>query len=392
MRAKRIVTMLLVVVMLVSSMSAMAFAGTEETQFPNVYAAMSMGNWDCEHSADFYGQENVKLVLSKESTGFSAEIPLTYDEDLQWYSAELNDPALDEVIKEVGPVYNETYDGATLLESCGYTVTVEGIDAEHFSDMEVSCDVMTAETLKTTVDFITQMLVEMIQEEDPSFEGWESFDELLAAYEEILKDPEMGYTDEEIEEELAGIASYFEMVEQLENGTYAGELMFSVYANCTCAAKVDYVVYHEYYDADGNYVAQESEFLQAADGETIQVADLATVTEYDGVKYEVEGYYTLDPETYDWDFENPITEFTVSEYEYAEVMIKYVPADDTDETVPVDNDTDNDDENVQTEEVTEETEETAVDTGVPKTGDETSIAMYVLLMAAAAFGLKKVRA
>jgi len=292
MKAKKLLVMLLVMIMLISSLGMTAFA-EEQTQepFPNIMGTLDLNNYDCEHYEEFTGKTDVKLVVSKGD--FSVDIPLEWDADLEWYYTEGNIPELDAVITEVGPVYEEimySEEMVDVLKECGYTVSVEGIDAEHFNEVEITCDVMTAESLRESLDMIIGLLNGLIQEADPEAEEIESFDELLVMYEEILRDPENEYTEEEIQEELAAIQAYNDMVLALEDGTYAGELMLTVNVLCECPVVLDYDVYHTYYNSETDYVDVNYGTEKVEVGQEINVAD-SIKTEYDGKTYKVKAIY-----------------------------------------------------------------------------------------------------
>ena len=131
-----------------------------------------------------------------------------------------------------------------------------------------------------------------------------------------------------------------------------------------------FFISHEYHDAEGNYVWDDFSTVIYEPGETVDVADLEVITEVDGVEYEVEGVYLLDEEGENWDYENPVTEFTVEED--MDVLIVYVEAADEEGTAgSIEN------------EGTTGSGDVSADDESPKTGDDFEPAPFIVLMAAA---------
>jgi hypothetical protein len=242
------------------------------------------------------------------------------------------------------------------------------------------------------------MIEEAIMEYDPTYVPTGSFDALLEIYKEMLLDPEGGdLTEEEVEEALAEITAYEDLMAKLESGEYAGELTVYCALECECVELAEYTLYHEYYDENDEYVAQETEWPLVPNGSVVTTEQLKEmyVTEYEGKKYEVEGVYLVDNETGEVDWDNPVEEFTVVDgydeetetWYWTEVVIKYVlAADDTGNNVGGEGNGDQDNSN------TDDKNDSKVESGVPPTGDNTSIGFFVLLMAAAVVGLKKIKA
>lgn len=429
---KKTLGVLLVLVMVVSSMTTMAFAA-DEVAYPNFYGSVWVENYDCIHKTD----AEVSIKISKEGME-DIVIPLPYDEEFEENVIETTVEGVDDIIKEVGPVYDAAFldenmdyvEPLTIMEELGYTVEVviEDNDDDHeflLEDAGLYVDVLTYESVKATLNSMVETLEEIILEYDPTYEPVGSFDALLEMYKEVLMNPDgWDMTEEEAEEELADIMYLEAMLAALESGEYAGQLMISATIPCECLELIEYTLYHEYYDGNDEYVAQEMLFPRVPNGEVIKVEDLEYVTEYDGVEYEVEGVYLIDNETWEADWENPIEEFTAvdyydeetDEYYWTEVVIKYVPVSEDLDSELGDGGSLDDNGGVTGEgaegeakpepeakpeakpepqpQPTPETEEVkpAPETDVPPTGDATNLGLYIALMFVAAFVMKKAKA
>ncbi len=410
---KRVLGILLICAMVLSGMTTMAFAG-EET-YPNFLGNVWTNNWSCIHNGD----AEVSIKITKEGMD-DVVVPVPFNEEIGEYYVETVVEGVDEIIKEVGPVYDATLsedsldvtDALAIMKDLGYSVEVVIVDndEEHefiIGDDEVYVDFLTAASLQLSLDFTIEFIEELLVMFDPTYEPTGSFEAFIEAYKEMLMDPEGGdLTAEEAEEALAEIYTLEEMIAALESGEYAGEMTVYLAASCDCPELVEYTLYHEYYDEEGEYVAQETEFLAAENGQVVTAEDLEDVyvTEYDGVEYEVEGMYLLDCETLEVDWENPVDEFTVidyydeetEEYYWTEVVVKYVPVSEEPGEDPGDEPGNvpgagGDDEQKPADKPADK-EEPKEDGKVPTTGDNANMVLYVLLLGAAVVALKKVRA
>ncbi len=401
MNVKKVLSILVICAMILSGMTSMAFAEDSITAepYPNFLGDVWTSNYDCEKKADL----EVSIKISKEGMN-DIVVPLPYDADLEEYYLETVVEGIDDIVREVGPVYasalmdeDETNDDALpIMESLGYSVEViaEDNDPDHevFLDLAtVEVEFVTYETTKMILDLITEMIEEAILEYDPTYVPTGSFDALLEVYKEMLLDPEgADMTEEEVQEALAEIEAYETMMNALESGEYAGEMLVYADVPCNCPELVEYTLYHEYYDENGEYVAQETEFPVTVNGTVVDVDDLQYVTDYEGVKYEVEGVYLVDNETGDVDWESPVDEFTVIDlydeetdtYYWTEVVIKYTPVSD---------DAGGDEGDIEGDQGDNKPTDKGEST-VPPTGDDTSLGFFALLMAAALVGLKKIKA
>ena len=81
---KKTLGVLLVLVMVVSSMTTMAFAA-DEVAYPNFYGSVWVENYDCIHKTD----AEVSVKISKEGME-DIVIPLPYDEEFEEYYCEVN--------------------------------------------------------------------------------------------------------------------------------------------------------------------------------------------------------------------------------------------------------------------------------------------------------------
>ena len=407
MNIKKLLSVLMICIMIVSGVTTMAFAeevGLEA--YPNFCGSVWTDNHNCVHKAD----SNVSIKISKEGMS-DVIVTIPYDADIEEYYIETVTEGMDDILREVAPVYDseilangiDAVDGLAIMESLGYSVEViaeDNDDSHEFSvDSEsLYVEILTYNSVKVVLDLVVTMLEEAIMEYDPTYVPTGSFDALLEIYKEMLLDPEGGdLTEEEAEEALAEIMAYEDLMAKLESGEYAGELTVYCALECECVELAEYTLYHEYYDENDEYVAQETEWPLVPNGSVVTTEQLKEmyVTEYEGKKYEVEGVYLVDNETGEVDWDNPVEEFTVIDgydeetetWYWTEVVIKYVPAaDDTGDNAGGEGNGDQNNSN------TDDKNDSKVESGVPPTGDNTSIGFFVLLMAVAVVGLKKIKA
>lgn len=328
---KKLLALLTATVMIFSSM-ALVGCGTEDTAYPNCQGVVYVENSDCQHLQD----AEVRVSIANDSE--TVTLPLTYSEEWCGYYVEDSFDEVAAIIEEVAPDYDAALeageDTSNILEEHGYTVTavIEDNDDQHdYTVTDITCDFLTAYSLKVTTDFIANQLVMLYETEiedsssdidivindegTATINGEEvTFDMFVEEYGKVIED----------EEELAALEEYKGMKDALEDGSYPGKLTFTVNVSCTCPVLTSYSLYHEYYDANGEYVAQEYVDMSGEEGETVAVKDIELMEEYDGQKYQLEGVYLFDSETGEWLLDNPIDEYTVSEY--MEVLFKYVPA------------------------------------------------------------------
>ena len=419
---KKLLSILLVMALVLSGMTSMAFAGEEAEALPNFFGNVWAYNYDCVHKAD----TEVSVKITKEGME-DVVIPIPYDEEWEEYVFEGVVEGLDAIIKDVAPAYDAAFedeavdyvDALSIMQDLGYSVEVvmEDNDAEHefvIGEDELYVDLLTYASVKASLDFVIEFIEDLLVEFDPTYVPTGSFEAFLKAYKEMLMDPDgMDMDKEDAEEALAEIAALEEMLAALASGEYAGQMTVSVGADCECPELAEYTLYHEYYDEEGEYVAQEWEFPRVPQGTVVKVEDLEYVTEYEGVEYEVEGVYLVDTESGEVDWENPVDEFTVvdyydeelDEYFWTEVLVKYVPVSEDpgeepgDEPVvpgPGEGTTGGEGEgNDDAQKPTDKPADKPADkeeTKTPVTGDATVILPYVLLMAGAAIVYRKVRA
>lgn len=420
MKMKRMLGILLVLVLVISSMTTMAFAAQV---YPNFEGDVSAGKYDCVHKTD----AEVSVVISKKGME-DIVISLPYNEYYDSYYAEDVVDGVDKIVKVMAPFYDivgKYVDALKIMKGLGYSVSVviEDYDEEHqynMEDMSLYVDFETPVTLYKEYKELIAEKSEEIKQVYPDYEYDGSFDNFVAKYKEMLMHPDGWDQDEESAEEMLAydLEDLFIVKAKLDAakaGDYPGQMQVGVYVTCECPDLIEYSLYHEYYDENGEYVAQESEWPRVLPNTVISVDELEFVTEYDGVEYQVEGVYLYDSEKGEVDWDNPIDKFTVVDYYdeetevyyHTDVVIKYVPVSDETgdgtgqgtggegtpeggEGTPEGGEGTTGDNNNQ-DSVNKDDSGSKDDSKTPSTGDMLTVVPYVLLMAAAVVCLKKVR-
>lgn len=381
---KKLFVWVMALVMVLSSMSVVAFAddNSGEKTYPNYNAIIYVENEDCVHKDKL----DVKIELTAGNT--EALLTLKYDPDLDAYVDEGYMTAIDaEILKAVPELTAK--------------IVVDDGDATHEiyndSDMLAATIVHTKDEIKAeadaTMNYIMYWVYEMVKD-DP--EALAEVEKILGGTlsvddnENLLIDGRvLGMQDmidiskrnaEELgldEEALAEIEAYEKM---MASDAFLGQVEITETIKCNCPDIVDYNLYHEYYDGNGDYVAQEYIDSRDAAGTVIKVADIPLKEEYDGVKYTFKGAYLYDEKKDGWDYDNPLTEFTVAEN--MEVGLVY----ETDEVLFGDGDgngnggADGNDDGDRNDGVAEDVD------GTVDTGDDFNMLPFVALMVLAAGG------
>lgn len=413
MNMKRMVGILLVLILVISSMTTMAFAAEV---YPNFEGDVSAGKYDCVHKTD----AEVSVVISKKGME-DIVISLPYNEYYDSYYAEDVVDGVDKIVKVMAPFYDivgKYVDALKIMKGLGYNVDVviEDNDEAHEYNMEDTSIYVDFETPITLYKEYKELIAdksEDIKQVYPDYEYDGSFDNFVAKYKEMLMHPDGWDQDEESAEEMLeyDLEDLFIVKAKLDAakaGDYPGQMQVGVYVTCECPDLIEYTLYHEYYDEDDQYVAQDMEFSRALPDSVVSVDELGYITEYDGVEYQVEGVYLYDSETGEVDWDNPIDKFTVVDYYdeetevyyHTDVVIKYVPVSDETgdesgegtggEGIPEGgNGTTGGDNNQDS--ANKDDSGSKDDSKTPSTGDMLTVVPYVLLMAAAVVCLKKVR-
>ena len=360
---KKLLVFVLAVIMVFSTMSVAAFA--EEGQavtYPNLSIGVSVDNPDCIH----YDDAKVSVKITKNDLTV-ASIDLNYDKEWGQYSFEGRQEGIDAIIDEIAgneslmKEYSDwmadlnTEEDFDILAKAGYEVEVIAEDNDANHDFEVyglESSIATKELIEETTDAIANMVVMMIINSSSAAEIAEvavlfggvnlvakegtayivyadntekavGFNDLL----DLVKNEDVAKEMELEDDDIAAIKEYEDMMAAMEAGTYKGELDIYADLKCGCQVMNEYTLYHEYYDADGKYIAQVSSDVKAAEGTVVKVEDLKLIEKYDGENYKFDGVYLYNEKNDEWDWANPITEFTVpltTSDEYLSVCIKYV--------------------------------------------------------------------
>ena len=360
---KKLLAMIMAVIMVFTTMSAVAFAEDEQAgTYPNLSVGVSIDNPDCIH----YDDAKVSVKITKDDL-IVASIDLNYDKEWGQYSFEGRQDGIDTIINEIAgneelmKEYSDwmadlnTEEDFDILAKAGYEIEVIAEDNDANHDFEVyglESSIATKELIEETTDAIANMVVMMIINSSSAAEIAEvavlfggvnlvakegtayivyadntekavGFNDLL----DLVKNEDVAKEMELEDDDIAAIKEYEDMMAAMEAGTYKGELDIYADLKCGCQVMNEYTLYHEYYDADGKYIAQVSSDVKAAEGTVVKVEDLKLIEKYDGESYGFEGVYLYNEKTGDWDWKNPVTEFTVPSIasdEYLQVCIKYV--------------------------------------------------------------------
>lgn len=370
---KRFSVVIIVVMLMISSTSVGVYAQTYgETDLVNFNGCVQMYSDKCVH----FEKSIPEIIISKDGQELvRAAIPYSDENGGNILYDEI--AGADVILEEITPLVNnaslsdENFD---LIKDCGYdvSVTIDVNDPEH--EYIVDEVYMTAETqemyeliilgfaeyvvveCKDEVEHLTGKTVTEVETEDDYYvmigDKKLTLEDFFVIYKEMCTD----------EEGLAEIADIEERYYAYKNGEFGGQLIIVANIECTCPVYGEYYVYHEYYDAAGNYVAQEMIDFNAVVGTVIKPAkDIEIIEEYDGLKYKFVGFYGADEEG--WDFSKTVKEFTVDEEETVGICAKYVAV--TEEGAVTDDvQTDKDDS--------------------PATGDDFNATTYLVLMMIAA--------
>lgn len=435
MKMKRILVAVLALAVMIAYMPTAAFAKTETQVAPrfstlvdknlaqtgeemldsetlgNLEANIDLDNDACQQAET---SKSVLKITNKDGN-------IVVEEDLVYKDGSFGlegtvegvDEIIDAISADYADAYNNYYDGIDdidaipMMEKYGYKVEIVMTDSDEEHEFEVTDlfgTLMNKEVFEDTMDLVIDLFVGFFEEELEEALGIEieyieidgekvpavngeklTFAKFVELYEAFLRNPDNELTEEEIQEELEGLKEYENIIAQFDNG-YKGMLILDATAKCNCPEMGYYTVNHEYYDKDGNLADFDWEDSVAVElGTEISVDKLNYVTTYGGVEYKVEGVYLMDGETFDVDYTKPVTSFKVEEY--TDVYVKYVPVEKTTTDTTTDNDT-----TVDTNKETDNDVKDNNDVDTPETGDDTPIALYVVLMAAAVLVMRKVRA
>ena len=296
---KKLFVWVMALVMVLSSMSV-AFADDNGAKkfYPNYTAMIKVSNDDCIH----YDKMDVRLQVDVAGTG--TELKLEYDEEQQAYVDEGYIPVLDSQFGKMAPEVSAN-------------IVVEDGDAAHevFNDVDMKAAVIfkTKAELKAEADATANYIVYWaykMASEDPAalaelettFGGKLGLD---ANDDVTLNGAVLGMGDllnviknnpEKMELTEEGLAEINEYEEMMAAESFLGQVEFTEAIKCNCPDLVDYSLYHEYYDGNGDYIAQEWIDSKGANGEVIKVTDVPLKETYEGVTYKFKGAYLYDEE------------------------------------------------------------------------------------------------
>ncbi len=361
---KKLFALTLVVIMVFTSMSAVAFADESGSAgYPNLIVDVYPDNPDCKHSED----ADVKVMIKKDDATL-ATIEPDYDDEWGSYYFEDKkdeiDAIIDAIIADTALMDEylawmadlDTEEDFDILSKAGYSVEAEVDD--HDDDHEITKYVIdnsiyTKDIIKETTDAMANILALAIisscsTDEVVEFAGYlggvnlvakdgtayivyaddankddkaVEFDDLL----QLLKNEEVVKEMELEEEELAVIKEYEDM---MADATYKGELYIDVSFECDCPELCEYTLYHEYYESKDSKEPEESVAVdkEAPADSIIKQKDIKLFEKYDGKEYKFDGLYIVD-EDGECDWNAPVKEFKVpgiDDDEYLEIVVRYV--------------------------------------------------------------------
>lgn len=313
---KKVFVWVMALVMVFSSMS-IAFADDSGTPklYPNYRVKIVVNNNDCVHM----DKMDVRLQVQVEYTG--TELVLKYDENQQAYVDEGFIPVLNDEFGKLAPDVTAKIvveDGDPNHEVSNSTGMLSAVIFKTKAELKAEAD--------ATANFIIYWAYKMASEEPAAVAELEAafggtlgidaddnvtingkvlgMDDLIAL---IRTNPDKF---DATEENLAMIEEYEEM---MASNTFLGQVEFTESIDCNCPDLVDYSLYHEYYDENNQYVAQEWVDSRGADGAVVKVKDVPLQEKYEGVTYKFKGAYIYDETKGGIDRDNPVTEFTVAE-------------------------------------------------------------------------------
>lgn len=431
---KKLLAITMAVIMVFTCMSAVAFAeeGTDKS-YPNLTADIFVDNEYCIHSED--AKVTVKIT-KKDNSIDQIFIDLSYDEDWETYSFEGKKDGVDEIIEAIAAdtavmekyeawlADYETDENFNILDEAGYSmeVIVDDNDDQHeFEVYDIGSFIYTKALIEETTDMLTNWIllmviesddaeaiaeiakllggVDLVAEEDPLTEEEvvyivsDNGDKRAVKFQDLLnllKDEDIVNEMELDEDDLESIKEYEDM---MADQNYKGELSLEASLKCKCPYYNEYTLYHEYYDADGEYLGQIYKDKEAKEGSVIKLKDIQLYEKYEGQDFEFEGMYLVDEDTGEGDWNNPIDKFTVPMYDedvYLEVVIKYVAVDpslggdgigDDDSKMPTGSN------EIDKAEADKDGKAKAEKGSSPDTGDDFNILPFAVAMVIAAIGM-----
>lgn len=417
---KKSLLFLLSFVMIFLSFGSSIYAGIAEDfdKQPNAAVSVYLSNPDCEKIKEAETLNRLHVQIFSEQDNFSVTVPVEkVVEDGEFFGLWMNLPEMrldKELMRQMSEIqdrielgnYTENPEDffTDMMEilSC-FKVRVTGLPEGHFTE-EGACFIMTSKLFRTIIEMIKDIFSETIAEVNSYAEMLELMLESMGTdLEEVLKeldslsDEDLQYMEisrEDIEMIKSWLLNIDEVVAYLSGDEFTGILSADIMLDCDCSYIDSYQISHRYYEKRGGKlklagVVYEGEYdedyedyyLTGKSGDIIRASDFIN-TSYKGKNYRFIGSYD-DMVLYD--------DFKWSEYKtdsfilggddenyVTGLVLRYVI--DTDSDKPA-SDSTAPGGDTPGQKPPASSSENAVNP--PVTGDDTPLALYILLAAGA---------
>ena len=379
MRLRKVLTMALALMVLFSTMQLSVFAETEKT--PNFIGEVTLENWNCEEYESMEDLAALPLTVTVASETVAEEyvsFALTYD-DFGGFVAEAYDGS-----EQMSAIMENIFENRKAVEDAwlaeeitdedyyaavfdGYTVTLNlGEDchwtAELFDggvttnedfilEFEMGIDIFVGFYNGLVEEFGEEPIVLTEETRPETFEEFVLFAANLSSeteyesYEEALRDPDNGYTEEEIQELLAEVQAQDAILAEAKAAENEYPLNLYVIMSLCCDCPWYYQIGHCYMiEKDGEleeidfvWEGEEDEwgdaYLKGEKGTIIRAEDYlkaeynGTVEEYAGKAFEFAGCYDTWWTSMDEDWsesELQDNQFVLGNPEYDGLILAYV--------------------------------------------------------------------
>lgn len=334
MKLRKTLISIFAMLLVVSSLQITAYA--DEDHYYNFYADLFPYNSDCLELDTLKDVKDAKLTITKnDDPTITATIDLKYDPDPYWrdmWGIDYQDtPQMQAILadlsqkmegkanslrmkksiqamhrdkekRETTGVNLRTKTSFLMLDSNaleGYTITVSGL-GDHFEAKDFSASITTAESIQTEIDEYVDAIRNSGKTEYKNYVQPETYSQLMedfaksrgySDYQAMLKDYE--YEDDEISDEMELIQERDQILLDINNGTFYGQLDISGYMYCDCPEKTFYWIEHRYYkeiDGKRTMIYSNEEELNGYIGDVLVAKDFAKL-EHDGQSYELVASY-----------------------------------------------------------------------------------------------------
>ena len=341
---KKSLLFLLSFVMVFLSFGSSIYAGIAEDfdKQPNAVVSVYLSNPDCEKIKEAEMLNRLYVQIFSEQDNFSVTVPVEkVVEDGEFFGIWMNLPEMrldKELMRQMSEIqdrielgnYTENPEDffTDMMEilSC-FKVRVTGLPEGHFTE-EGACFIMTSKLFRTIMEMVKDIFAEMIADvdsyaemldlilEDMGTDLEEVLNELDSLSDEDLQDMEM--TREDIEMIKSWLLNIDEVIAYLSGDEFTGLLSADIMLDCDCPYIESYQISHRYYEKRGGKlklvgIVHEGEYnedyegyyLTGKSGDIIKASDFIN-TSYKGKDYRFIGSYD-DMALYD--------DFKWSEYE-----------------------------------------------------------------------------